>query len=79
MSANRKATLAEQLEALPVDRRQLAEAYMRELVAELARPEGTVRLTDEERDIVSREVEGARKDEFASDEEVAEAIGKPWR
>ena len=72
-------TLLEQLRALPPDRQQLASAYLHELLEELARPEGTVRLSDEEQAILSLELEGAKHGDLASDAEVADVLGKPWR
>ena len=72
-------TMLERLRALPSDRQAMAAQYFAELLQELAKPGPIFSVSEDERSILIEELAGAKRGEFATDDEVAEVLGKPWR
>jgi hypothetical protein len=66
-------TLFAKVRTLPKERKKLAV----EALSEIANVE-VYQLSDDERALLEPEVEAAKRGEFASDEEVDEALNKPW-
>ena len=67
-------TLFAKVRSLPKERKELAV----EALSEIAEVE-IYQLSDAERALLESELEAAKREEFASDEEVDEALHKSWR
>jgi hypothetical protein len=66
-------TLFAKVRALPKDRQEMAIDVLADIVEE-----EVYQFSDEERAVLEPALERAKRGEFASDEEVDEAINKPW-
>ena len=66
-------TLFEKVRALPAERQEAAVEALAEIAAE------AYALSDDELSVLEPALERARRGEYASDAEVTQLLGEPWR